>query len=51
MQAAYYRVLKSLTSIKKGSPAYNFSYVDVAGKKVSMADLEGKVVVVDVWAT
>jgi thiol-disulfide isomerase/thioredoxin len=51
MQAAYFRALKSLADFKKGSPSYNFSYEDVTGKKVSMNDLKGKVVLVDVWAT
>ena len=40
-----------LASNKKGEEAYNFSYPDVNGKMVSMKDLKGKVVLVDVWAT
>ena len=31
--------------------AYNFSYPDINGNKVSLASLKGKVVLVDVWAT
>ncbi len=51
MQAAYFRALKAVASFKKGSNAYNFSYENLAGKKVSMNDLKGKVVLIDVWAT
>lgn len=32
-------------------PAYNFSLKDVQGNTVSLADLKGKVVVLDFWAT
>jgi thiol-disulfide isomerase/thioredoxin len=51
MRAAYFQALKSLANFKKGSPAYNFAYLNTEGQKVSMADLKGKVVLVDVWAT
>lgn len=34
-----------------GSPAINFTYPDINGKKVSLTDFKGKIVVVDVWAT
>jgi thiol-disulfide isomerase/thioredoxin len=51
MQAAYFRTLKSLATFQKGSPSYNFAYEDISGKKVSMNDLKGKVVLIDVWAT
>jgi len=51
MQAAYFRTLKSLATFQKGSPSYNFTYEDINGKKVSMNDLKGKVVLIDVWAT
>lgn len=51
MQAAYTRALKKLSPYKQGNPAYNFSFPDITGKPVSMADLKGKVVLVDLWAT
>lgn len=40
-----------LPHLKPGSPAFNFSYPDRNGKLVTMADLKGKVVLVDVWFT
>jgi thiol-disulfide isomerase/thioredoxin len=40
-----------LATLKTGEAAFNFSYQDKDGKTVSMADLKGKVVLVDVWAT
>ncbi|MGO4294562.1 TlpA family protein disulfide reductase [Chitinophaga sp. RAB17] len=42
---------KTLRHFAAGEPAINFSGVDVTGNKVSLQDLKGKVVVVDVWAT
>lgn len=40
-----------LMTMKKGDDAYNFSYEDRNGKTVSLSDMKGKVVLVDVWAT
>lgn len=37
--------------LKKGSPAPVFAYPDAKGQQVSLSDLKGKVVYVDVWAT
>jgi thiol-disulfide isomerase/thioredoxin len=51
MKAAYFRAMKAVAEFKKGSPAFNFAYEEISGKKVSMTDLKGKVVLVDVWAT
>ncbi len=51
MQAAYFRALKSVAGYKKGSVGYNFVLENMEGKKVSMSDLKGKVVLIDVWAT
>jgi thiol-disulfide isomerase/thioredoxin len=34
-----------------GKSAYNFSLPDTTGRMVSMKDFEGKVVLIDVWAT
>ncbi|WP_295126099.1 TlpA disulfide reductase family protein [uncultured Chitinophaga sp.] len=49
--AAYTEYEKSLRSFKAGEPGLNFSYPDMTGKSVSLKDLKGKVVLVDVWAT
>jgi thiol-disulfide isomerase/thioredoxin len=40
-----------LASLKLGEDGYKFSYPDQNDKTVSLTDLKGKVVVVDVWAT
>ncbi|MDR2271548.1 MAG: TlpA family protein disulfide reductase [Sphingobacterium sp.] len=40
-----------LVETKAGVPAFQFSFPDITGKKVSLADLKGKVVLVDMWAT
>ena len=44
-------IVSVLASYKKGEEAFNFSYPDLKGKQVSLKDLKGKVVLVDVWAT
>jgi thiol-disulfide isomerase/thioredoxin len=44
-------IMASLALLKTGDAAFNFSYPDKGGKTVTMADLKGKVVLVDVWAT
>lgn len=38
-------------ALKSGKPAPGFSYPDMEGNMVSLADLKGKVVYIDVWAT
>ena len=38
-------------SLWKGEPAPQFAYADMDGNTVALADLEGKVVYVDVWAS
>ena len=40
-----------IRSTGPGSPGFDFTYKDVNGKDVSFADLRGKVVYIDVWAT
>ncbi|WP_343538755.1 TlpA disulfide reductase family protein [Sphingobacterium thalpophilum] len=40
-----------LVETKTGVPAFRFSYPDISGKKISLPDLKGKVVLVDMWAT
>lgn len=48
---AYFDAMKRVADFKEGSDAFNFSYPDSAGRKRSLKDMKGKVVVVDVWAT
>nr|WP_288808473.1 TlpA disulfide reductase family protein [uncultured Sphingobacterium sp.] len=40
-----------LVETKTGVPAFQFNYPDINGKKTSLADLKGKVVLIDMWAT
>nr|WP_121271781.1 TlpA disulfide reductase family protein [Pedobacter schmidteae] len=44
-------LLMPLAALKPGDPSFNFSYPDNNEKMVSMKDLLGKVVLIDVWAT
>lgn len=44
-------VLSKWAHLKKGMPAFEFSFVDMDGVEVSMSDFTGKYVYVDVWAT
>ncbi|NQX42039.1 Peroxiredoxin [Pedobacter steynii] len=44
-------ILAPLALLKPGDAAFKFSYPDKEGKTVTMDDLKGKVVLVDVWAT
>ena len=37
--------------LRSGNPSVSFSYMDMDGKTVSMADLKGKYIYIDVWAT
>lgn len=37
--------------LRSGNPSVSFSYTDIDGKTVSMADLKGKYIYIDVWAT
>ena len=37
--------------IKSGSPAPDFTFPDLTGKKVSLSDYRGKVVFLNIWAT
>lgn len=45
------KIALALADTKEGTPAVNFSYPDINGKKTALADLKGKVVLVDLWAT
>lgn len=44
-------ILAPLLTLKQGDTGFNFSYPDKDGKTVAMADLKGKVILLDVWAT
>lgn len=44
-------ILAPLALLKPGDAAFQFSYPDKDGKTVTMDNLKGKVVLVDVWAT
>lgn len=37
--------------LRSGNPSVGFSYSDIDGKTVSLADLKGKFIYIDVWAT
>jgi thiol-disulfide isomerase/thioredoxin len=41
----------NVTNLKKGQPSPKFNYPDINGKNISLDDLKGKYVYVDVWAT
>ena len=47
----YNKEHKALASIKKGAPSPTFNYPDNNGNSVSLEDLKGKYVYIDVWAT
>ncbi len=49
--AAVKAYLKGLMQFGKGDLAVDFTAVDINGKKVSLSDLKGKVIYVDIWAT
>jgi len=44
-------VLDEWKHLKKGMPAYQFSFQNMDGEQVTMDDFKGKYVYVDVWAT
>lgn len=50
-EKAYFEALKAVSTFKAGTAGYNFSYPDTSGKTVSLKNLKGKVVLVDMWAT
>ena len=49
--AEYQRVYDANKVLFKGQPAVPFTFKDIAGKEVSLSDLKGKYVYIDVWAT
>jgi thiol-disulfide isomerase/thioredoxin len=44
-------IMNDMAQLKSGDQGLNFSFPDNNGKTVKFADLKGKVVLVDVWAT
>jgi thiol-disulfide isomerase/thioredoxin len=44
-------VESKLVETKTGVKAFNFNFSDIQGKNISLADLKGKIVLVDMWAT
>ena len=51
MKKAVEETSARLFDTKPGGDAANFSYPDASGKKISLTDFKGKLVLVDVWAT
>lgn len=51
MKKAVEETSARLYDTKPGGQAANFTYPDASGKKVSLTDFKGKLVLVDVWAT
>lgn len=51
MKAAFQKIYDEGSMITKGKKAINFKYKDIDGKEVSLDDLKGNLVYIDVWAT
>lgn len=49
--SAFNETWKEGSLLTAGRPSPDFSFPDINGKKVSLADLRGKYVYIDVWAT
>lgn len=45
------RPVSSFYKSQDGEKAYNFSAIDIEGKRISLEEFDGKVVYMDVWAT
>ncbi|MDE6451195.1 MAG: TlpA family protein disulfide reductase, partial [Odoribacter sp.] len=50
-KAAFDKLCGVWAKIAKGQPSPTFKYLDINGKEVSLKDLAGKYVYIDVWAT
>ena len=50
-KAEFDKICNQWARIAKGQPSPDFKYMDINGKEVSLADLAGKYVYIDVWAT
>jgi len=44
-------IMNNMAQLKSGDQGLNFSFPDNNGKTIKFADLKGKVVLIDVWAT
>lgn len=50
-KAAFQALCDKWRKVAKGQPSIGFKYLDIKGKEVSLADLKGKYVYIDCWAT
>lgn len=50
-KAEFDKLCAKWAGIAAGQPSPSFKYLDINGKEVSLADLAGKYVYIDVWAT
>lgn len=50
-KAKFAELCDKWSKIAKGQPSPSFKYLDIDGKEVSLEDLAGKYVYIDVWAT
>ena len=51
LESSYAKEHASMAAIQKGAPSPKFTYPDNNGNEVSLDDLKGKYVYIDVWAT
>lgn len=51
MKATFNKLYEEGSKITKGKKAVGFKYKDIDGKEVSLDDLQGKFVYIDIWAT
>ena len=51
LKAEFEKICEKWAKVAKGQPSPTFKYLDIDGKEVSLSDLAGKYVYVDVWAT
>lgn len=49
--ASISKTYDQINSLQKGNPSPAFNYESMEGKKVSLKDLKGKLIYIDVWAT
>ena len=49
--AFFYKQKKQMDIVKPGASAPDFNFKDINGKSISMNDLKGKYIYIDVWAT
>lgn len=50
-RAGFTKICDKWKRIQKGQPSSSFKYLDINGHEVALADLAGKYVYIDVWAT